>query len=39
MPLVFAVLVKKGPLTKPDKLRGGQHGGPTDSETEINHIG
>lgn len=30
---------EKGPYTKLDKLRGGQHGGPTNSNTKINHIG
>lgn len=30
--------MKKGPHNKLDKLRGGYHGRPYNSETEINHI-
>ena len=30
---------EKGPRTKPDKLRGGLHGGLTNSETKSNHPG
>ena len=33
------IWTKKGSHTKPDKLKGGLHGGLTNSETESNHVG
>lgn len=35
----WVLWIKKGPHTKHDKLRGGLHGGLTNSETEHNHKG
>ena len=37
--VVYTYVDKKGPHTKPDKLRGGLYSGLTNSETESNHIG
>ena len=40
MTLIWIEVVgKKGPHTKPDKLRGGQHGGLTNSDTSSHHVG
>ena len=36
--VVYTYVDKKGPHTKPDILRGGLHGGLTNSETKRNHI-